>query len=105
VVAAAAAIQIGRAAGTFDAAGARRVLLHRLIEDFAYMTDARRPLNAGVYTFPDRAEEAAAETGIGASLDATLKRLTGRNDLGITAVCFPWHRSFEVDFTIAGDLS
>jgi hypothetical protein len=105
VVAAAAAIQIGRAAGTLDAAAARRVLLHRLIEDFAYMTDARRPLNAGIYTFPDRAEEAAAESSIGAGLDATLKRLTGRNDLGITAVRFPWHRSFEVDFTIAGDLS
>lgn len=105
VVAAAAAIQIGRTAGTLDATAARRVLLHRLIEDFAYMTDARRPLNAGVYTFPDRAEEAAAETGIGASLDATLKRLTGRNDLDITDVRFPWHRSFEVDFTITGDLS
>jgi hypothetical protein len=105
VVAAAAAIQIGRAAGTLDAAAARRVLLHRLIEDFAYMTDVRRPLNAGVYTFPDRTEEAAAEASIGAGLDATLKRLTGRNDLGITAVRFPWHRSFEVDFTIAGDLS
>lgn len=105
VVAAAAAIQIGRAAGTLDAAAARRVLLHRLIEDFAYMTDARRPLNAGVYTFPDRAEETAAEQSIGAALDATVKRLTGRSDLGITDVRFPWHRSFEVDFTIAGDLS
>lgn len=105
VVAAAAAIQIGRAAGTYDANAARRVLLHRLIEDFAFMTDARRPLNAGVYTFPDRAEEAAAEASIGAGLDATLKRLTGRNDLGITEVRFPWHRSFEVDFTIAGNLS
>ncbi|MDC9826357.1 DUF4127 family protein [Devosia sp. ZB163] len=105
VVAAAAAIQIGRAAGTLDATAARRVLLHRLIEDFAYMTDARRPLNAGVYTFPDRAEEAAAESSIGAALDATLKRLTGRDDLGITDVRFPWHRSFEVDFTITGDLS
>jgi len=69
------------------------------------MTDARRPLNAGVYTFPDRAEEAAAETSIGAGLDAALKRLTGRDDLGITDVRFPWHRSFEVDFTITGDLS
>lgn len=105
VVAAAAAIQIGRAAGTFDATAARRVLLHRLIEDFAYMTDARRPLNAGVYTFPDRAEEAAAEQSIGAALDATLKRLTGRDDLGIADVRFPWHRSFEVDFTFAGNLS
>lgn len=105
VVAAAAAIQIGRAADTLDPTAARRVLLHRLIEDFAYMTDARRPLNAGVYTFPDRAEETAAEQAIGTDLDASLKRLTGRSDLGITDVRFPWRRSFEVDFTIAGDLS
>ncbi|MBL8594155.1 MAG: DUF4127 family protein [Devosia sp.] len=105
VVAAAAAIQIGRAAGTFDPSAARRVLLHRLIDDFAYMTDVRRPLNAGVYTFADRTEEAAAERSIGAGLDATLKRLTGRDDLGIADVRFPWHRSFEVDFTIAGNLS
>ena len=105
VVAAAAAIQIGRAAGTFDPTAARRVLLHRLIEDFAYMTDARRPLNAGVYTFADRTEEAAAERSIGVRLDATLKRLTGWDDLGIADVRFPWHRSFEVDFTIAGNLS
>jgi hypothetical protein len=105
VVAAAAAIQIGRAAGTFDSTAARRVLLHRLIEDFAYMTDARRPLNAGVYTFADRTEEAAAERSIGVRLDATLKRLTGQDDLGIADVRFPWHRSFEVDFTIAGNLS
>jgi hypothetical protein len=105
VVAAAAAIQIGRAAGTLDATAARRVLLHRLIEDFAYMTDARRPLNAGAYTFPDRAEEAAAEQSIGAALDTTLKRLTGREDLGIADVRFPWHRSFEVDFTFTGNLS
>lgn len=105
VVAAAAAIQLGRAAGTLDPAAAKRMLLHRLIEDFGYQAQARRPLNAGIYTFPDRTEEAQAETSIGAELDATLKRLTGRDDLGITDVRFPWHRSFEIDFTIAGDLS
>lgn len=105
VVAAAAAIQIGRAAGTLDAAAAQRMLLHRLIEDYAYMTLARNPYNAGVYPFPDRAEEARAEVAVANDLDASLKRLTGRLDLGITNVTFPWHRSFEIDFTIVGDLA
>ncbi|WP_423066495.1 DUF4127 family protein [Devosia sp. CN2-171] len=105
VVAAAAAIQIGRAAGTLDAGAARRMLLHRLIEDFAYMTLARRPYNAGVYTFRDASEEGRAEAAVCDDLDASLKRLTGRLDLGIADVRFPWHRSFEVDFTITGDLS
>jgi len=104
VVAAAAAIQLGRAAGTLDAAAARRMVLHRLIEDFGYQASARRQLNAGIYTFPDRTEEALAEATIGAELDATLKRVTGRDDISITDVSFPWHRSFEIDFTIAGTL-
>lgn len=105
VVAAAAAIQIGRGAGTLDAGAAKRMLLHRLIEDFAYMTDARRPYNAGVYNFPDGQEEGRAEAAVRDDLDASLKRLTGRPDLGITDVRFPWHRSFEVDFVITGDLA
>jgi hypothetical protein len=104
VVAAAAAIQIGQAAGTLDAGAAKRMLLHRLIEDFAYMTLARRPYNAGVYTFPDRGEEARAEATVCDDLDASLKRLTGRQDLGIADVRFPWHRSFEIAFTITGEL-
>ncbi len=105
VVAAAAAIQIGRRAGTLDAGAARRMLLHRLIEDFAYMTLARRPYNAGVYTFQDRDEEGRAEAAVCDDLDASLKRITGNLDLGISSVRFPWHRSFEVDFVITGDLA
>lgn len=104
VVAAAAAIQIGRGAGTLDAIAAKRMLLHRLIEDFAYMTEARRPYNAGVHTFADGQEEGRAEAAVCDDLDASLKRLTGRTDLGIADVRFPWHRSFEIDFTITGDL-
>ena len=105
VVAAAAAIQIGRGAGTLDAAAAKRMLLHRLVEDYAYMTLVRRPYNAGVYTFPNRDEEARAEAAVCDGLGASLKRLTGRPHLGIAEVRFPWHRSFEVDFAITGDLS
>ncbi|WP_421758939.1 DUF4127 family protein [Devosia sp.] len=105
VVAAAAAMQIGSQAGTLDAAAAQRLLLHRLIEDYGYQALARRPLNFGVYTFPDRAEEQAAEAAMTTALTETLHRLSGRNDLGIADVRFPWHRSFEIDFTITGDLS
>jgi hypothetical protein len=105
VVAAAAAIQIGRKAGTLDAGAAKRMLLHRLIEDFAYMTAARHPYNAGVYTFRDRDDEARAEAAVRDELDAALKRLSGNPGLGISDVRFPWHRSFEVDFVITGEMA
>lgn len=104
VVAAAAAIQIGTEAGTLDAAAARRLLLHRLVEDYGYQALARRPLNAGVYTFPDKAEEQAAATAMAGELSGVLRRLTGRDDLAIADVRFPWHRSFEIDFSITGTL-
>lgn len=105
VVAAAAAIQIGAAAGTLDRAAAKRMLLHRLVEDYAYQAVARRPYNAGVYTFPDRGEEQAAEAAMAGELTAMLQQLAGRDDLTITGVRFPWHRSFEIDFSITGDLT
>lgn len=104
VVAAAAAIQIGRAAGTYDAGEARRLLLHRVIEDYAYQAVARRPLNAGILTFQTPNEERAAEASVGAELNAILGRLTGRSDLKVSNINFPWHRSFEIDFVIEGDL-
>ena len=105
VVAAAAAIQIGRAAGTYDAAEARRMLLHRVIEDYAYQALARKPLNAGILTFASREEEDAASASICAELNSTLTTLTGRTDLKVANVNFPWHRSFEIDFVIEGDLA
>lgn len=105
VVAAAAAIQIGERAGTLDQAAARRMLLHRLVEDYAYQAVARRPYNAGVYNFPDRAEEQAAEAAMASGLTAMLRQLSSRGDLGVAEVRFPWHRSFEIDFSITGDLT
>jgi len=105
VVAAAAAIQIGAAAGTLDTGAARRMLLHRLVEDYAYQAVARRPYNAGVYTFPDRVEEQAAGAAVASDLTATLRQIAGRDDLSVTEVSFPWHRSFEIDFSITGDLT
>lgn len=105
VVAAAAATVVGKAAGTFDPAAARRMLLHRLVEDYAYQAVARRPYNAGVYTFPDAAEEQAAATALTATLTAMLRDLSGHNALAVSGLRFPWHRSFEIDFSITGDLT
>lgn len=105
VVAAAAATVVGKAAGTFDPAAARRMLLHRLVEDYAYQSVARRPYNAGVYTFPDAAEEQAAATALTATLTAMLRDLSRRAALAVSGLRFPWHRSFEIDFSITGDLS
>ena len=99
VIAAAAAIQIGRAAGTHDAGAARRLLLHRLVEDFGYQAAARRPYNAGIMTF-DAAGEAQAANEMTRQLGALLARLEGAPRHRLAAVSFPWHRSFEIDFLI-----
>ncbi|HZY49510.1 MAG TPA: DUF4127 family protein [Devosia sp.] len=103
VVAAAAAIQAGRAAGTYDAAAARRLLLHRLIEDYGYQALLRRPYNAGILTF-DAAAERVAVGEVGAGLNDVLQEITGKDTLTVRDVSFPWHRSFEIDLAIAGDL-
>ena len=56
-------------------------------------------------SFRDPDDEARAEDAVRDDLDASLKRLTGRPDLGIADVRFPWHRSFEVDFVITGEVA
>jgi hypothetical protein len=106
VVAAAAAIQIGRASGTLDEVAARRMLLHRLAEDFAYQAVVRIRLQEkmdllyGVRKFPSPAIE--TETGIEMqqALSALLDRMTGADGARIGAVSFPWHRSFEINFEV-----
>lgn len=102
VVAAAVAIQIGRANGTLDAGAAKRLLLRRLIEDYGYQALVRRPYNAGVLTF-DTASEAAAVDAVAAGLNKILSGFA--SSITVSDVSFPWHRSFEIDFSIVGDLS
>jgi len=103
VVAAAAAIQAGRAAGTYDGAAARRLMLHRLIEDYGYQALVRRPYNAGIMTF-DAAAERAAIGDVGVGLNNVLRDLTHQDSLSVGEISFPWHRSFEIDLAIGGDL-
>ena len=62
-----------------------------------------RPYNAGVLNF-DPAAERAATTEVGAGLNGVLRELTHKDSLSVRDVSFPWHRSFEIDLAITGDV-
>jgi hypothetical protein len=102
VIAAAAAMQVARGAGTLDEGAARRLLLHRLVEDYGYQAVARQPYGAGLMSFEGAGETAAARVLTG-TLSEIASALGGRG-VAVADVGFPWHRSFEIDFTITGDL-
>lgn len=105
VVAAAAAMQVGRAAGTFDPGAARRLLLRRITEDYFYMSRVRPGLEAtlreqsGTLAFTDAVRERASAERVEAELDHLLAALAG-DSAGIEGLGFPWHRSFEIDFAV-----
>ncbi|KKC38304.1 hypothetical protein WH87_10465 [Devosia epidermidihirudinis] len=107
VVAAAAAAQIGRAMGTLDEGAARRMLIHRLLEDYAYQSVARpqleRRLDADYKTRKFEAEglETSIETNMTAEL-TTLLHTIAPGATGVTNISFPWHRSFEINFVLTG---
>lgn len=106
VVAAAAAAQIGRATGTLDAGAARRMLLHRLVEDYAYQAVVRTQLQTrldkefGTRKFADMTIENAIAAEMQTALTAALKAMVGEDTTRIGPVSFPWHRSFEINFEV-----
>ncbi|WP_326826722.1 DUF4127 family protein [Streptosporangium sp. NBC_01756] len=85
VVAAAVATVIGSRENTLDRTAARRLLLHRLTEDYGYQAIVRA-------TGPDAAAAGRRLAPILRGLDP---------DWTIGDVAFPWNRSFEIDFTLA----
>lgn len=106
VVAAAAAAQIGRAAGTLDESAARRMLLHRLVEDYAYQAVVRTQLQIrldkemGTRKFVDMTSENAIAAEMHAALSVELEAMVGEETTRIGPVSFPWHRSFEINFEV-----
>jgi hypothetical protein len=101
VIAAGTAIQLAQSAGILDRGAARRLLLHRLLEDYGYQAVARRPYGAGLMSFDDASESAAAQA-LTAELSAIASALGGPG-VAVADVRFPWHRSFEIDFAISGE--
>ncbi|MEV1176003.1 DUF4127 family protein [Nonomuraea sp. NPDC049784] len=85
VVAAAVATVVGTRENTLDRTAARRLLLHRLTEDYGYQAIVRA-------TGPDAtaARERLEPILHGFAPDWTIQDIT-----------FPWNRSFEIDFTLA----
>lgn len=107
VVAAAAAGQLGAAMGTLDPEAARTMLLHRLVEDYAYQAVLRNGLQRrldeefGTRKFEAEGLERRIETEMEAELNAMLQQLAP-GSARVTQVRFPWHRSFEIDFVLTG---
>lgn len=107
VVAAAAAAQVGRAVGSYDASASRRMLVHRLMEDHAYQSVLRPQLERRLDTeYGNRKfEEGGLEAEIEQQMENDLNRmlqtlLPGKARLH--QVSFPWHRSFEINFKLSG---
>ncbi|MFC5829537.1 DUF4127 family protein, partial [Nonomuraea insulae] len=85
VVAAAVATVVGTRENTLDSTAARRLLLHRLTEDYGYQAIVR-----------------AGEPDSVAAHERLKPILHGfAPDWTIDDVRFPWNRSFEIDFTLA----
>ncbi|WP_016907662.1 DUF4127 family protein [Streptomyces xiaopingdaonensis] len=96
-----------RAAGVLDDAAHHRLLLHRLIEDSAYMTDIRGRALAR-FTEQDRHDELPADvreparSWIAAELARSVERFPEFAGWSLPAdsVRLPWDRTFEVDFAL-----
>jgi hypothetical protein len=103
VVAALVSTVVGRRTGTFNAGAARRLLLHRLLEDWAYQSVVRTRLVVehglginlgGLGHFTERDYAALAEQALRPML-ADLEPAARIGPLSL-----PWHRTFEIDFAL-----
>lgn len=97
-----------RRAGRFDHDAHRRLLLHRFLEDWGYMTHARQLARRELGSDPARHERAAAGRGVLAVIEGRLRacrRTLGSFpglDLAEGSVRLPWNRTFEADFEVRG---
>jgi hypothetical protein len=98
-----------RRAGRFDGEAHRRLLLHRFLEDWGYMTRARGTARRLLGSDPTRHDTVpdghpVLET-IAAELDDCCTQLPGFGSLAIVrgSVRLPWSRTFEADFALTGD--
>ncbi|MGW3627011.1 DUF4127 family protein [Streptomyces sp. NPDC000880] len=105
VVAALVAAVVGGRLGSFDRTAARKLLLHRLLEDFGYQAVVRAELCVHDEFRPhvslpfDRSEpESAYMSACVPRLTRVLKELDPTWQLA--DVRLPWHRTFEIDFEL-----
>jgi hypothetical protein len=102
---------IGQRTGTYDDIAARRLLLHRVLEDHYYQTIIRTQLAAtnenyrpGLLT---PAVQSAYLAEVTDALNLALKTLAQCEEWEVRDVALPWNRIFEIDFrlvsTVRGD--
>ncbi|MFB6550801.1 DUF4127 family protein [Streptomyces sp. NPDC056405] len=93
-------------AGVLDIMAHRRLLLHRYLEDAGYMTCARATARAELGSVPGRHDHVPDGHRVLALIEAELTAF--QTGLGIFpelrlepgSVRLPWHRTFEIDFTV-----
>ncbi len=106
VIAAAAAAQIGGETGMRDDTAVHEMLVRRLVEDCAYQSMARpdldRRLDAdyGTRKYANPEVEAGFAAEMSEALNGFLSRLDTGTRRTVENVSFPWHRSFEINFTL-----
>ncbi|GAA4831161.1 DUF4127 family protein [Kitasatospora terrestris] len=106
VAAHAVAAVAARRAGRFDERAHRRLLLHRLVEDWGWMSNERARVRAALGSDPTRHDRVPADHPVMADIAAGLARrraeLPGFAALSVdpSSVRLPWSRTFEVDFAL-----
>lgn len=96
-----------RCAGTFDERAHHRLLLHRLLEDWAYMTRVRTEIRALLGSDPTRHDHVPDGDPVIAAAERRLRRCRaelppfGGLDIEPGSVRLPWRRTFEADFTLS----
>ncbi|MFI0938540.1 DUF4127 family protein [Streptomyces sp. NPDC021020] len=93
-------------AGRLDARAHQRLLLHRLVEDWGWMSEVRGRTRAALGSDPTRHDHVPADhpalRAAAAELAALRDRLPAFGGLTVdqASVRLPWHRTFEVDFSL-----
>ena len=110
VVATAVAGVLASRAGQVDQSAVQRLLLHRILEDHEYQGVLREQIRARLHgqgvlddlgdRFPSGQVEAAVAEEIRAQLQAAADRLSEPGRWTLRDVHLPWHRLFEVGFTL-----
>ncbi|CAN5134368.1 DUF4127 family protein [soil metagenome] len=91
---------VGELSGTLDRAAHQKLIMHRLLEDWGWMSSARAAVRRQLDSDPSRHDRVPADGS--AELLATellTERLMWLDDRWrLSGVAFPWSRTFEIDF-------
>ncbi|GAB3838477.1 DUF4127 family protein [Kribbella italica] len=93
---------VGQRLGSFDPAAHARLLRHRLLEDWGWMSCARAELRATIGSDPGHHDHIDPDSAATRDAHRLLAERLAEIDPGwrIENVRFPWNRTFEIDFEV-----